>query len=157
MNRTYRKADRRGLAVVEMAIAMPVLVYVVMGVWEVGRILDVQVMLNNAAGAGARQAATGTFTNAQVVTVVTNYLNCAGLNTANLTVTVSDVTSPSTDVSVASPNDQIQVEATIPYSDVSWGVSGFFATSSTTLTGSAIYFSAEVNPYPTSINMPQGW
>ena len=80
------------VAAVEMAIAMPVLLYVVLGVWEVGRILDVQVMLDNAAGTGARQAATGTFTNAQVVAAVTNYLKCAGLNTANVTVTVSDVT-----------------------------------------------------------------
>ncbi len=157
MNRTSRKAPRRGLAVVEMAFAMPVLMYMVLGVWEVGRILDVQVMLNNAAGAGARQAATGTFTNAQVVTAVTNYLTCAGLNTTNLTVSVSDATTPGTDVSVATTNDQIQVKATIPYGDVCWGVSGFVTSAGTLLTGSAIYYSAEVNPYPTSINMPQGW
>ena len=52
MNRTCCKTEHRGVAAVEMAIAMPVLLYVVLGVWEVGRILDVQVMLNNAAGTG---------------------------------------------------------------------------------------------------------
>ena len=60
-------------------------------------------------------------------------------------------------MSVATTNDQLQVQATIPYSDVCWGVSGFVTNGNTTLTGQPIYFSAEVNPYPTSINMPSGW
>jgi len=127
--RSFR--NRRGLATVEMAVAMPLLLYVVLGVWEVGRILDVQVMLDNAAGAGARQAAAGTFTNSQVNTAVTNYLKAAGLNATNASVTVSNVTSPGTDVSASSPNDKLQVTVTIPYSDVRWAVSGFVTNNNT--------------------------
>ena len=37
-----------------------------------------------------------------------------GLNTANVTVTVSDVTSSGTDVSVATTNDQLQVSSHDP-------------------------------------------
>jgi Flp pilus assembly protein TadG len=152
-----RSNNRRGLASVEMAIAMPLLLYVVLGVWEVGRILDVQVMLDNAAGAGARQASTGQYTNSQVSTAVVNYLKAAGLNTTNVSVTVSNATSPGTDVGAASPNDKLQVLVTIPYSDVRWAVSGFVTNKNTTLAGSATFFSAEVSPYPSTINMPNGW
>jgi Flp pilus assembly protein TadG len=157
MSRRKFHAYRRGVATVELAIAMPILMYMMLGVWEVGRLLDVQVTMDNAAGIGARQASVGTMTNAQVVTAITNYLATAGFPTANVAVTVTNVTHPAQDVSNATTLDKIQVSVSIPYSDVRWALSGFVVNANRTIVANATFYSAEANPYPSSFSMPNGW
>src|SRR5262245_25544717 len=89
---------RRGTAIVEAAIMLPLVVILLLGTWELGRISEVQQILNNGVREGARQAAAGVMTNSQVQSVVTNYVKNAGLPTTNLSVTVQDLTSTGTDV-----------------------------------------------------------
>jgi hypothetical protein len=50
---------RRGAALVELAIAMPVLLLILMGIIEFGMIMHAQVMLDQGAREGARTAAIG--------------------------------------------------------------------------------------------------
>ena len=52
-------APRRGSAAVEAAVVMPVIVTMLLGMLEVGRLVEVQEIMNNAAREGARQAAGG--------------------------------------------------------------------------------------------------
>lgn len=96
-----QRARQRGIAAVEFAFVMPVLVTLLVGLWETGRMIQLQQILSNAAREGARVAAqsqtinsTGAPTQIQVDTgspnvkqTVVNYLRQAGLN-----VTTSDVT-----------------------------------------------------------------
>ena len=71
--------DRRaGLAAVELAVCLPFFVVVILGVWEVGRFLEVQQTLDNSTREGGRQASTGKKTNVQVTDSV--YQNLVGAN-----------------------------------------------------------------------------
>ena len=156
MCRPRRSRHRRGMAVVEMAIVLPFVIWLWVGVVEVGRLLDVQVIVQNAAGVGGRMASAGSSTNAQVQQAVINYLTAAGLTTANATVTVQDLTTAGTDVGQAVQLDKLQVTVSIPFHDVYWGVSGFTTNSNTQVSATAYYYSARVDPYPTNIQAPSG-
>ena len=85
------------MATVEFAVVLPVIIATLLGVWEVGCALTVEEILWNAASVGGRAASTGLNSATQVQAAVTNYLALAGLPTQNVTVTVSDLTSPGTD------------------------------------------------------------
>ena len=97
----HRPTRRRGAAAVEFALVLPVLVILMVGLWEAGRIIQVQQILSNAAREGARVAAQGQTINLNssptqiqvstgtpnVTDTVVNYLRQANLN-----VTAADVT-----------------------------------------------------------------
>jgi Flp pilus assembly protein TadG len=152
-----QRSQRRGVAAVEAAIVLPILVVLLLGVWEAGRMIQAQLMLDNAVREGARQAASGQVTNAQVQQTVTNYLNNAGLPTTNLVVTVTDLTSPGTDASAAAALDQLQVQGTLPFKDVRWTAAVLVTSSSTNLSSTATWYSANPQSYPASATVPQGF
>jgi Flp pilus assembly protein TadG len=145
------------VAALEAAFTLPLAVLLMFGTWELGRIIQVRQMLDNAVREGARQAASGQFTNAQVQQTVTNYVKNAGLPTADLVVTVSDLTTPGTDASVAAPLDKIQVQATLPFKDVRWAAAILVTNSNTTLSSSVTWYSANAQSYPSNVNVPQGF
>src|SRR5688500_17367158 len=97
MHRLRRPAPRRGAALVELALLLPLVLTLLLGVREVGRMIEVQQAVSNAAREGGRQAATGTRTTAQVQQAVINCLANSGLPTAGVKVTVVNVSSPGTD------------------------------------------------------------
>jgi len=144
------------VATVEFAVVLPLIVAMLLGVWEVGRALIVEEILCNAASVGGRAASTGLNSAAQVKAVVTNYLALAGLQTQNVTVTVSDLTNPGTDPAAASALDQIQVSVSIPLSNVRWSGTGMFIPTSALLSAKATWCSADAYSYPTSITAPVG-
>ena len=61
--RRYRPAQRPAVAAVELAFVLPLLLGILIGVWELGRIVHVQQLLVTAARDGARLAAQGTIIN----------------------------------------------------------------------------------------------
>ncbi len=71
-----RVEHRYGAASVELALVLTfVLVPILLGIWEVGRMVEVQQNLYNAVREGGRQASTGQKTIAQVQQTVVNYLS----------------------------------------------------------------------------------
>src|SRR5438045_3880819 len=90
---TYRsKQQRAGVAVVETAVLLlPIFIFTLFGVWEVGRLLQTHQIVSNAAREGARQASTGQRSSStnhpqlpynadyEVQKSVENYLQNAGL------------------------------------------------------------------------------
>jgi Flp pilus assembly protein TadG len=121
--RGRRDAMRRGSAVVEAALILPILLTMMLGVWEVGRMIQISQILDNAAREGARLAAGGyvngtAVTTAQVQTAVQNYMTAAGLpaaavSGAQITLTCL-ATTPWTDPYEAQPLDPYTVTVTIP-------------------------------------------
>lgn len=94
-----------------------------LGVWEVGRMVQVNQILQNAAREGARLAGNGyvngtAVTASTVQTAVQNYLTAAGLPTAAATGAVTTITCLAatvwTDPSAALPLDPFKVTVTIP-------------------------------------------
>ena len=49
---------RRGVAAVEFAVCLPFILLMLVGLWEVGRMVEVQQLLNNSVREGGRQAST---------------------------------------------------------------------------------------------------
>ncbi|HQR09448.1 MAG TPA: pilus assembly protein [Gemmatales bacterium] len=90
-----RNSHRAGIAIVETAILLlPLFIFTLFGVWEVGRLLQTHQIVSNAAREGARQASTGQRTSTgsaslhpelpfngdfEVQKSVENYLRNAGL------------------------------------------------------------------------------
>lgn len=69
-----RRTTRSGVAALEFAVVIPFLLVVILGVWEVGRYLEVQQGLDNSTREGGRQASTAKRTNAEVASAVYQYL-----------------------------------------------------------------------------------
>jgi Flp pilus assembly protein TadG len=151
-----RPVRRRGVAAVELAVLLPLIVMLLIGIWELGRMIQVQQALVNAAREAARHAATGQYTNAQCQTVAIQYLNVFGLPTTNANATVIDQTHTILDVTQAKYLDHIQATVTIPYQDVRWSLSSYFVSSTTTLQATAIWVSTLDQDYPSDPEPPQG-
>jgi Flp pilus assembly protein TadG len=161
MPRTVKRSrQRRGNAVCEFAILAPFLVMLLLGTWEVGRLVQVRQILANAAREGARQAATGRNTDSDVQTVVCQYLKDAGLpdytSQASSVVTVTDVTSGG-DVSDASQGDQIRVTVSIPFNDVRWVALYLVTNANTRLNAEADWVGLMDEAYPGTITSPAGF
>ncbi len=148
--------QRCGTACVEFAVVLPILLSFVLGVLEIGRYVNVYLLISAAAREGARQASTGTMTNAQVIAAVTGCAQAAGLPTNQLTVTVSDLTSPGTDVSKATILDNLQVTVTLPYINVRWVPTNYFTNATTQVSATVYWVSANPQSYPNNVTAPTG-
>jgi Flp pilus assembly protein TadG len=130
-----RRRSRDGIAAVEFAFVLPVLFTLMLGVWEVGRVIQVQQVLVNAAREGARIAAqgqtinlTGAYTqihtttgSPNVQTTVLNYLAGAGFsNNSGVTVTFAflDGDTSETDPYQGTKDQRFAVDVTMPYDNV---------------------------------------
>jgi Flp pilus assembly protein TadG len=169
-----RHSRRSGSATVEFAIVMMFLLPpMVIGLVEVGRLVEVQQILSNAAREGARHASTAQYTNNQCRDLVKAYLMAANIPITNATVYVSDLGSASSlgsppyntaagqlgdqgDVTQAKYLDVVFVYVTLPYSDVRW-INLYLATSSTTtMSAQSTWISAVDKPYGGTADAPTG-
>jgi Flp pilus assembly protein TadG len=152
-----RSRARRGIAAVEAALVFPLMVTLLLGTWEVSRLVEVYQIVNNAVREGGRQAAAGQVSNSAVQQVVLNYMKNAGLPTTHATVTVSDLTTPGTDATNAAELDMIQITASIPFSDVRWLAAMLVTNSSTSVSVTSVWWSNNNQNYPTNISVPQAY
>lgn len=126
---------RTGVAAVEFAFVLPVLLTLMMGTWELGRVLHVQQVMVNAAREGARIAAqgqtintTGTYTQIQVNSGTPNvrqttldYLRGAGFtNPSGVVVTFQFENGNTAAVNPfqATKNQRFSVSLDMPYDNV---------------------------------------
>ena len=89
-SRTCARRDHgeRGTALVEAALTMPILLLLMVGIFEVGRALETWQVLTNAAREGARMSVTPSATPTGVTSMVRNYITNEML-TATPSVTVN--------------------------------------------------------------------
>ncbi len=132
---------RRGAAMVEMAIVLPIFVLVSLGVVEFGRALMVANMVTNSAREGARMAVLDGSTNTEVTKSVTDFL------TSTLNVKPGDVSvgititpaagnpNPNNQCASAKARDLIAINVQVPYSKVALIPAKFLG--STTLHGAS--------------------
>jgi Flp pilus assembly protein TadG len=110
---------RRGAAVVEFAIVAPVLIMLLLGMIEFGRVMMAMELLNNAARNGARAAVLSGSTTSSVQDAVTQTLTGTSVTGASTPV-IKVNGSSSTDLSAALAGDQISVTVSVTTSNVSW-------------------------------------
>jgi Flp pilus assembly protein TadG len=118
-----RAKSRRGAVAVEAAVCLPVIVAMMLGMWEVGRIAQMSRIIKDAAREGARVAAGGssggaTVTVATVQSAVQNFMTASGMPAAAVsgaTITVTNLSADTwTDPGNAIPLDHFRVTVTIP-------------------------------------------
>jgi Flp pilus assembly protein TadG len=112
-----KQPQRQGAALVEFAMILPILVMVIMGMFEFGRGIMATEVLNHAARLGARNGSLTTGTTASVTTAVNELLVNAGVNGTTVKVLVNGA---ATEVGNADSGDEIQVTVTVPYANVTW-------------------------------------
>lgn len=139
--------SRRGVAAVEAAFLLPLFLGLIVGLWEMGRIIQVQEILNNAARNGARLAAQGEIINLtgtptyiyalsasgtpSVQATVQEYLSGCGItNQTGLSISFQflndDLTSYTTWTDPyqaalnGAQNQKFMVTVSIPYTSVEW-------------------------------------
>ncbi len=154
IQRNRGQPTRRGTAAVEFALLAPLLLTLLLGVWEVGRLAHVQQLVSNAAREGGRQASTGRKTTAQVQQVVLDYLTSAGISVADATVTLTNLTDPSrSDPMTANQLDRFEITVTLPFNNVRWALVNQI-TSVTNLTATVEWLSMRDIPFAVSTTIP---
>jgi Flp pilus assembly protein TadG len=84
-----RLRNQRGAALLETAVTLPLVLLVSVSIFEFGRAYQTWQVLTNAAREGARVAVLEAYTDAQVTTIVRNYMSGGRLpNAASASVTV---------------------------------------------------------------------
>lgn len=146
---TMRKT-RPGAAAVEFAVVMIVLIPLLLGVWEIGRLVNVQQIVSSAAREGGRHASTGLKTTAEVKNTVLAYLQNAGLT--NITAVAADENDlksggkvhvvvkvfdtngselSGVDAKDAQQNYKIEVQVLIMFKDIRYSPTNMFLTTDT--------------------------
>lgn len=118
--------DRRGAAMVETALVLPIFFMVVLGVIEFGRAMMVAQLLTNGAREGARAAVLPGATNTSVQQVVTDFVSASvgvPANKLTVTITVTAATgnpNPANNVANALKRDLCDVKVSVKFSDVDY-------------------------------------
>ncbi len=161
-----RRRPVRGMVAVEVAFILPVLITLMLGLWEVGRMIEVNQNLSAAVREGGRIAAGGSVggtsvTVAMVQSQVRDYMTAAGIPSAAVngcTVTVANLSSNSwTDPGDAIPLDKFSVSVTIPagaaFQSLRWGLMSTI-TGMTSITVTSIWYSANDSKLTVSSTLP---
>ncbi len=133
--RRVGKKARRGAALVELTVCMPILITLLLGVWDIGKLLQQQQIVANAVREAGRQASTGQLTRSQTEAVARQYLVESGLRitdpvtgTPNVTTASANLTSGN-DFTNSAQQDELMVRLEYPYKNNRWNVLQFFFSS----------------------------
>lgn len=107
-----RRRRARGASVLEMALVLPVLLMLSLGVVDYGYYFFVKNTVQGAASAGVRAASTPGATNASVTSIISSMMTAAGLQNSGYTVTLT----PS-DVSTATDGQSVTVTITCTWAN----------------------------------------
>jgi Flp pilus assembly protein TadG len=110
----HHTARRKGNAVVEMALVLPILLYLAFGTVEFGHFFYVRHNVQAAAREGARAAVPSGATNTDVTNAINAAMAAAGLQSSGYTVTLSP-----TNVASASTGSNVSVTL-----ECNWGTVG---------------------------------
>lgn len=111
--RLGRKRRRRGVAVVELAVVLPILVLMILGILEFGRMSMVQQTITTAAREGVRGAIVEGSTLSGVRATVNSYLAISGIQGAKVALRP--------DLSGTVLHGQpVSVSVSVPFDNISW-------------------------------------
>lgn len=110
---------RRGAATVELALCLPLLMTMTLGVCEIGQALKVEALLSEAARKACATASRPACSNADVIADALEMLSTNNIPTGQVTVTIL-VNDAAGNVLTAPANAKISVTVSIPVSQVNW-------------------------------------
>jgi Flp pilus assembly protein TadG len=109
-----QRAWESGQAVIELALTLPLLLVVVMGIFDFGLMFQRYEVVTNAAREGARVGVLPNYTTADAQARAHQYLTSGGLSASSATVTAVVAQSPTFGSPAMSVN-QVTVTVTYPY------------------------------------------
>lgn len=118
-NNNHPGKSRSGLAAAEFALVLPFLVFLAIGMIEMGRGLQVKEILSDAARKGCRTGIQPLATNTTVSADVNNVLTDNNITASDATITIQ-VNGVTANVNTAKQNDKISVKVSIPVSKIAW-------------------------------------
>lgn len=119
-------SSRRGAAVLEMALVLPIFFAVVLGIVEFGRAMMVGQMVTNAAREATRLAIVDGSTNTSVEDWIDEFLESAiGVSTGDVTTTITVTAAPGNDnpgdeIGNAQSRDLVTIAIAVPFDKVSY-------------------------------------
>jgi Flp pilus assembly protein TadG len=125
------RQKRKGAAVVEFALAAPLLATLVVGMFEVSRGIMVKQVLSDAARKACRTGIQPNKANTDITSEVNNILSDNNISSSGATITIL-VNGSAVDASTAQQNDQISVQVSIPVSKIYWAGTIFLPASAIT-------------------------
>jgi Flp pilus assembly protein TadG len=151
----------------ELAMFLPLLVTLMLGLWELGRALQVYQDVSNAAREGARQAATAKYTKDEVKQSVFEYLQKARvplhdtlpagsvtLSNTNATITVTNLTTGG-EVFDADQLNKMQVTVAVPVKNYRWVLTNTFLPSDSAVSSTQTFLCTRDVPIVVSVTIPQ--
>ena len=131
-------ARRRGAALVEAAIVLPLFLMVILGIVEFGRAMMVGQLVTNGAREGARRAILYGSEEPEVRSHVADFLSqAAGIHSSVVAMDVAVTAGPDHDgppptgLADAQSGDRVSVTVSVPWGEVSWGVMRYLAAGET--------------------------
>ncbi|MBC8289375.1 MAG: pilus assembly protein [Planctomycetes bacterium] len=121
-----KRNDRRGAAVVEMAMVLPIFMMVVLGIVEFGRAMMVGQMVTNAAREATRMAIVDGSSNTSVTQWVETFLNDSlGVSASDVTVAITVDPAPGNEdpldkIEDAQTRDLVTIKIDVPFDKVSY-------------------------------------
>ena len=107
------KRSKRGTATLEMAIALPLLLLLSLGVIEYGWMFLKNQGVTNTARQTARVAARYNVTDAEIQDALTSAIDAGGLDGSGHSMTMNPA-----DVTTLEPGDLVSVTVTVPYANI---------------------------------------
>jgi Flp pilus assembly protein TadG len=113
VSRGRRRASQSGQAVIELALTLPLLLVIVMGIFDFGLMFQRYEVVTNAAREGARVGVLPNYTPADAQARAQQYLTSGGLSSASATIVA--VPGQATFGSPAKTVSQVTVTVSYPY------------------------------------------
>ncbi len=135
--RPDRSRGRRGAALVEMAVILPVFALLLLGMAEASRMCMVSQLLANAARDGCRVAVIAGKTQADVTASVKATLKASKMDPDKVTTSIA-ITNSRPNVQSSTRNDRITVTLSVPFKDVNWLPTPFFYSGAAPISAAAV-------------------
>lgn len=104
-------SHQKGQAIVELAIILPLILFLIIGMIDFGRVMNAYLVANNASREGARQAAVGK-SDTEIVTMI--HQTAASLDSSNVQITILPQASERSRGTEVKVSIQYQVEIITP-------------------------------------------
>lgn len=117
----HRPRKRSGVAMLEFAIVLPILLMLVLGIIEMGRVMMLNQVVTNANREACRQAIVPGASEARILEIVHQSLNASGVSESGRVVRLLDEAGSPASLDAIASKSPVVVETQVPYAENTWG------------------------------------
>lgn len=120
---SHSRRRRSGVAMLELAIVLPIFLMLVLGIIEMGRVMMIGQMTTNACREACRRAIVPGTTHQSVVDTANGYLDAAGISQEGRQVFLMNSAGERVDLDNIGSHESVTLQVRVPYSENTWGFS----------------------------------